>query len=145
MSWGLKIGILYGSFVGMIVFLVFRTAHENIDLVSEDYYQQELEFQDRIDQSLATGKLGANPEVRITADAIEIIFPDSVAQQGIAGRALFYRASDATKDVAIELQTNDAGVQLVDISQFTIGNYQLKLTWMSDGHPYYYEKQLYIP
>lgn len=145
MSWGIRIAILYASFVGMIIFLVFRTAHENIDLVTEDYYQQELEFQNRIDQREASSRLGADPVVNITADSVEIIFPDSVARQGIAGRALFYRASDASRDVVLELQTGITGVQRVARSQFATGSYQLKLTWMSGGHPYYFEKQLYIP
>ena len=145
MNWGLKILMLYAAFVGMIIFLVFRTAHENIDLVTEDYYQQELAFQNKIDQTAAASQIGEDPVVRISDQSVDIIFPDSVAGLGIAGKALFYRASDASKDIVIELKTDMAGTQRVDRSQFTTGAYQLKLTWMSDGHPYYYEEQIYIP
>jgi hypothetical protein len=145
MSWGIKIAIVYASFVGMIVFLVFRTAHENIDLVTQDYYQQELEFQNRIDQTTAMHQLGEEPAITITTEGVEIVFPDSVVRQGVAGRAVFYRASDASKDFIVELQVDEAGAQLVDHSRFLSGMYQLRLIWMSDGHPYYFEKQLYIP
>ena len=65
MNWGFKILMLYAAFVGMIIFLVFRTAHENIDLVTEDYYQQELAFQNKIDQTAAALQIGEDPVVRI--------------------------------------------------------------------------------
>jgi hypothetical protein len=145
MSWGIKIAALYIAFAGMIVFLVFRTSRENIDLVTDDYYQQELQYQDRIDQNTAANKLGAQPVVRISDGQVEIIFPDSVVKQGISGQAVFYRPSDASKDLVIELNTDSEGVQAVDLARFITGSYQLKLNWVSDGQPYYFETQLYIP
>jgi hypothetical protein len=145
MSWGIKIAAVYIGFVGLIAFLIFKTSQQNIDLVSEDYYQQELEYQDRIDQQTATISLGTQPVVILRDGNVDIVFPDSVAKRIVAGDAFFYRPSDAAKDFSVKLQFNEVGIQQISTSMFTQGVYQLKLTWKVEDESYYHETQLYIP
>ncbi len=49
MNFGSKITVLYLSFVGLILTLVFMCFGQKVELVSKDYYAQELKFQDKID------------------------------------------------------------------------------------------------
>lgn len=144
-SWGTKIAILYIGFVLMIVFLIVRTSMQNVDLVSEDYYQQELEYQDRINQSTAEQQLTVHPQVAVLDGSVAIIFPDSLADLGLIGSAFFYRSSDASKDVTIELKPDTSGMQSISTDVFVEGHYGVQLTWTSLGQVYYYESQLYIP
>ena len=50
-NWGYKILFVYLSFAGGILYLVYRTSLENRDLVSDNYYEEELAYQKVIDQS----------------------------------------------------------------------------------------------
>ena len=58
MNWGNKIAIAYSSFVIFMVILVISCVKQNgIFLVSEDYYKQEIQYQDRIDNISNTRQL----------------------------------------------------------------------------------------
>ena len=49
MNWGWKIAIGYSIFVAGILSLVVVAYRQTNDLVSADYYAQEIQFQQRID------------------------------------------------------------------------------------------------
>ncbi len=145
MSWGIRIVIVYVAFVAMIVFMIVRTMGEKVELVTSDYYQEELRFQQQIDKANAVKDLGAVPMITANAEAIEIQFPDTLMQQGITGKIRLYRASDASKDVVMDLRPGADGMQLVSTENLLTGLYDVKLSWSSGGEDYYYERSIYIP
>ena len=57
MNWGYKILIVYIVFIAGIVTLVYKSSVQNQDLVVNDYYDQELKYQDKIDAVLRTNNL----------------------------------------------------------------------------------------
>jgi hypothetical protein len=50
-SWGIKIAMLYCGFVALIIIMVSMAMNQKIDLVSKDYYEQELNYQKKIDKT----------------------------------------------------------------------------------------------
>jgi hypothetical protein len=48
MNFGVKITALYLGFVALILTLVFMSFGQKVELVSKDYYAQEIAFQDKI-------------------------------------------------------------------------------------------------
>jgi hypothetical protein len=51
LSWGYKIMFVYIAFVAGMGFLVFKASSQKFDLVTKDYYDQELKYQQVIDQA----------------------------------------------------------------------------------------------
>ena len=51
LSWANSIILSFVLFMAFIGYLVHGTFQQNIDLVAEDYYQQEVAFQNVIDKS----------------------------------------------------------------------------------------------
>ena len=51
MNWGYKILMVYVIFIAGILLLVFKSSSQNQDLVTEDYYEQELKYQQKIDET----------------------------------------------------------------------------------------------
>lgn len=145
MSWGIKIAVLYIGFIGMILFFVIRAMSENVDLVTEDYYQKELQFEQQITKGNAAQTLGASPTVAISGDNIEVVFPDTLMQAPISGQVTFYRPSDSSKDFVVKLNPDTNGKQMIPLSQFITGLYQVKFNWNSSSTDYYHEEALYIP
>ena len=45
MNWGYKIMLAYVVFIAGILFLVFKSSSQKVELVTENYYEQELKFQ----------------------------------------------------------------------------------------------------
>lgn len=145
MSWGMRIVIVYVAFVAMIVFMIARTMGEKVELVTSDYYQEELRFQQQIDKANAVKDLGAVPMITANAEVIEIQFPDTLMQHGITGKIRLYRPSDASKDVVMDLGPGADGMQLIPTENLLTGLYDVKLSWSSGGEDYYYERSIYIP
>ncbi|MGB1317661.1 MAG: FixH family protein, partial [Flavobacteriales bacterium] len=50
MNWGWGISIFYGSFVVFMLGMVTLAFQQDFDLVADDYYEQEIAYQGRIDQ-----------------------------------------------------------------------------------------------
>lgn len=145
MNWGLRIAILYGAFVAMILFLVFKTMNEKVDLVSPDYYQKELKFQEQIDMQTQSASLNEQPAIEITEKNIAIKFPGAVAKENISGTIKFYRPSDSSKDFTTAMEVDSSGIQIVPSDKFIKGIYEAQLTWSAGGKNYYNEISLYIP
>ena len=65
LNWGYKILIVYLMFAAGMLTMVYLTTQENRDLVSDNYYEEELAYQEIIDQSSRTAKLSAAVEVEL--------------------------------------------------------------------------------
>lgn len=141
MSWGKKIALLYIGFVVMIAALIFRSAQENNDLDSADYYQRELQFQDQINGAVAVNSSGEKPTVDVLPLHVVVKIPAALGVKP-EGDVLFYRPDDAGKDKRFGL--SGAETQY-DISNFVQGTYTVRMSWKSEGVDYYYETKIYIP
>ena len=79
MNWGYKILIIYSAFVLGIVFMVYKSTQQNIDLVTTDYYAKELVYQDRIDEAKRTSLLSAPVTIVEKNRQLEVTFPKEFA------------------------------------------------------------------
>lgn len=140
-NWGHKIAIVYGFFAIGMLSLVYLTTRENKDLVSENYYAEELEYQKVIDQSSNTASLSQKPLVFYIDDHIEIVFPKEFENTRTAGSWLLYFAADQTKDLSGNFITTNGNTK-IEIPKSMKGHYQLKLNWETNKIKYYYEKEI---
>ena len=60
LNWGHYIVITFTAFVLLIGFMVYRSFQHNNDLVADDYYAKELQFQDVIDRQKRANDLEQN-------------------------------------------------------------------------------------
>lgn len=144
-SWGSRIAILYTGFVLLIGTMVVLCIHQSIDLVSEDYYEQELSFQDKINKMKNTEELNEKVEHRFSADALELQFPSVFKDKELKGDILFFRPSDAAKDYKCQLSVNKDNVQKVGLDKLSKGMYKMQLSWSAGATSYFCEETIVIP
>lgn len=144
MSWGTKIFMLYGGFVALIAFLVVSSMRQNVDLVAEDYYQQEIQYQNTIDQQDAAQKSGFSPAIVTNDNEVNIVFPDTVRKMGVSGEVVFYRPDNKALDYSQNISLDNSGKMSIARSKFSEGMYQAKVKWKSAGTDYYYESTIHI-
>lgn len=141
MSWGKRIAILYIGFVLLIAGLIWRSSMENTDLVSTDYYDRELHFQEQIDGAEALNRTGLKPTVVRMNDKIVLDLPEGLSQSP-QGTLVFYRPDNAKLDQTFPLTASHAEFEK---AKFAAGNYNIRLQWSSAGQKYFFETTLYIP
>jgi len=139
MSWGIKIAILYLSFVALIVTLVVLSSRQNIDLEYTDYYNRELRYQDKIDAMANEKGLGESITHQLVTDNLVLSLPSELMNTNVQGELHFYRPSDAKKDVKLPMQFNANGKQIIPRSDFSKGIYKLRMTWTMNNKSYYKE------
>jgi hypothetical protein len=142
MSWGTKITLLYSAFVILIVAMVVLAMQQRMDLVSKDYYEQELKFQDRINSAANLSALQEPLIVDIKGDALVLQFPQHFRAQEITGTISLLRLSDEAQDHVIPISADAEGRQSIAISSFKRGVYKLTVNWTSGGKGYYFEDMI---
>lgn len=143
-NWGHKLTLGFLAFVGMMIYLVVQSMHTHYDLVSKEYYKDELKYQQVIDGASRANQLSSRANVTRTDNTITIQLPNEMQQQKVTGSLLFYSADNAQKDRTIALQVNDQALQTIDSRSFVPGSYTVKIRWESNGEQYYSEVPLTI-
>ncbi|MDP1763027.1 MAG: FixH family protein [Sediminibacterium sp.] len=143
MSWGNKLVVVFLLFAGLMFTLVYKAVNTKFELVSKDYYQDELRYQDKIDGANNARKLSG---ITITQDSalLSIELPKEMKGTATEGDIWLYCGSDATKDRKLPLQADTLGRQMIRKNTLAKGSYLLKLTWKSGGNTYYNEQNLII-
>lgn len=79
MNWGKGIIVALALFVGFILFLVITLMRQDVDLVSEDYYKQEIDYEARIQKEQNGLNSAAKIKIVDQKSFVIIQLPDSIA------------------------------------------------------------------
>ena len=143
MNWGYKILIVYGVFVAGILFMVFKSANQKMDLVTTDYYAKELKYQDNIDATTNANALSEDIRYEIKDNQMVLHFPKDFFRKKIIGNAVLYCPSDEDKDIKQDFSLQDAPL-ILQLTNRSKGQYELHISWQADGITYYFEQKIFI-
>ena len=143
MSWGYKILVVYAIFIAGIMFLVFKSSSQKMDLVTSDYYGKELKYQQKIDETNRMSALSQPVTYKINENILAIQFPKDFSGKKLTGEAVLYCPSDENKDVTQSFSVQDS-IVTISISSNNKGLHELHLTWVADGVSYYFETKIFI-
>lgn len=136
MNWGKSIFLFYSLFVIAILSVVVFSFSVDVNLVAEDYYQQEIAYEDQITRIKNTESLIEKPSIVLKNNYVEVTFPSNLKPKGTI---LFFRPSNASMDRRIPIALGADGRQQVDFSTQENGKWIAKLTWQQGGKEYYQE------
>jgi hypothetical protein len=142
-NWGYKIMLIYTVFALGILTMVFLSAKENGDLVSENYYAEEIAYQKLIDQSSKTAALSAPVELILSTNQLIIQLPKEFYGLKTDGEWILYYAADKARDIAGNIHTEN-GKYSIPISTDARGNYLFKMHWKAGNKEYYFEKNIFL-
>jgi hypothetical protein len=140
--WGL-ITVFALFFCGTVT-LVVITSLQNEDLVSNNYYEQELRYQGRVDSIGRTRQLAVQATARYDAATRRIIvtLPPEHAGKNATGSIELYRPNDASLDQSLALSVDQHGVQALDASALKPGLWKVRVDWRVDGCDYYVDQKV---
>lgn len=144
MSWGIKISILYIGFVILILTMVGMTMGEKADLVSKDYYDQEIKYQGKIDRINRTAALEEQLTWEIKQGSVSLKFPEKFKKENISGSVYFFRPSDAAMDKMIEFSQDTLSIRNISTEKLKKGLYKMEISWKVNKEEYYNEGTVQI-
>jgi len=141
LGWGGRIAFLYGGFVVLIAILVMGSMRQDVDLVAEDYYQQELAYQDVLDAGKNQSALSAPVSIHANETTITLEFPQEFKEKLINGSVQFYAPSSLGADKLIPMK-NVQDILTIQRSELQNAGYTIKIKWEADGKQYYQESKI---
>jgi len=143
-SWGtgIAIGIIVFVVISITMTVIFMT--QDVSLVSDNYYEKSLSYQDEIDKQSRTKSLDEQVKINFNGEVINIMFPTIYLNKELSGEIYFYRPSNSKLDFKLPLELNEEGNQMILVKNFEKGFWRMKLNWMMDGNGYYSEKVITI-
>jgi hypothetical protein len=144
LSWGTGILISIIVFMSITILTGIYLMNQDVQLVTENYYEKDLKYQNQIDKLNRTAALEENVEIKFDGSAVEIIFPESFQNKRISGEVYFYRPSERKKDFKIPLTLTPDLKQIIPVTRIDKGFWRIKLNWNMEGKEYYNERAITI-
>lgn len=111
------------------------------DLVTEDYYKQELKFQDEINKETNANSLAKNVTSTKTEEGLIITFPEDLLINSISGKVFLYRPSNKQFDFEMPISLSNQNLLIPD-KRLLDGRWNIKVDWQYKGKKYLYKKEI---
>jgi nitrogen fixation protein FixH len=142
--WGAGLVGVSVLFAAVVLVMVVISMNQRVDLVSDDYYDQELKHQDRIDQVRRTKEAGAAPSVTADAGMIRIAFPSRLDRRALRGDVALYRPADRRMDTRGPLQLDSTNVQQIVATSMAKGRWRVQVRWQVDSVSFFHEDTVMV-
>jgi nitrogen fixation protein FixH len=145
MNWGIKIILAFVAFVLFLGILIYRVYQSDMNLVSTDYYKQELAFQQQIEKLENERALVTSASIEHDPELQRLIIRFPADAEITTAELVLYRPSDASLDLNLHLKLDPDNTQAVSTTDLTRGLWQLKLEWQDRSQSYLKQQNLYLP
>ncbi|WP_130736816.1 FixH family protein [Flavobacterium sp. J27] len=145
LNWGTGIVIAFGLFMTFILFFVFKVqsnAKYDNELVTENYYQQELKVQGNIDRASNANALVDKVAIEKVSEGIQVAFPKDFNYAAIKGNVSLYRPSNQKLDTEIEISLSSSNL-LIPKSNLVGGLWDITVEWEYKGIQYRNKQSVY--
>jgi hypothetical protein len=143
-KWSTGIVIAIAAFITFIMVMVVTMVSDNAynhDLVTDNYYQKELKYQDNIDATKNLHKLEYPLVIQKVSDGMEVVFPKDLTPEKIKGKVFLYRPSNRALDSEIEINTNQHSLVISD-EALVSGRWDIVIDFTYNNQKYFYKEQI---
>lgn len=141
--WGTGIALVFALFVFSLVYAVIKSRSIDHTLVRDDYYAEDIHYQEKHDKIKRTEALAGAVGVQYIKEQklVMVYFPRAMSPEG---EIQLYRASNASLDRSYAVQPDTAGIQFIEVQDLQAGHWTVKVDWTSNGLGYYMEEEINI-
>jgi len=143
-NWGTGIVIALIGFIAFILYFVITMMtnkdYEH-DLVTEDYYKAELEYQNDINKEENSKTLAQNISWKKTNEGILFTFPETLNVEEITGNVFLYRPSNKHLDFETKISLSNHNLLIPD-KRLLDGRWNIRVDWQYNGKSYLYKKEI---
>ena len=111
------------------------------DLVTENYYGQELEFENDLTKQKNAQKLKENITWQQTQEGLVFTFPSDMNPSEISGKVFLYRPSNKQLDFESSISLSEHNLLIPD-KRLLDGRWNIKVDWQYKGSSYVYKKEI---
>ena len=143
MNWGKSIVFSFILFAGFIGTLVTVCMRQEMNLVSKDYYQEELQYENQLTRLKNVSQLKSKPVIKVLENRTMQITFDRFDDME-TGELRLFRPSDSSKDKKYSLERTSNATQEFPTADLTPGMYRAKMQWTMNGKEFFLEEVIFI-
>lgn len=141
-DWGKGIVLSFILFCGFVIWIVIQAFQQDFDLVSETYYQDELVYQERIDDRSNLHESGLSISFEQKSDDFILSFPPAFA--GASGEVKFYHVSKAIFDKTYPIALTEENQQKINKKDLIKGSFKVQVSWNVNDESYFQEQDVFL-
>jgi hypothetical protein len=134
------------AIIGCFSLVVFCSRHP-ADLISANYYEDEVKYQGQIDRLQHTQEHAASASVQYDNQtrSITVSVPVEVASASPSGQIQLYRPSALNLDRTIKLELSAHGSQTIDAAKLLPGLWKVRVSWTVADRQFFMDQKVVIP
>jgi len=144
--WPLGVLLAFLIFTSGTATLVVLACSHKTDLVSADYYEQEIKYQGQLDRMERAQRLDQQASVSFDAGLKQIIIslPPEHARHNATGSIVLYRPSAAGLDRRLKLELDATGLQTINAAALRSGLWKVKVLWSVGSQEYFIDQSVNV-
>lgn len=137
-TWGHGVLVALGAFMIFILSMIFifTRGWQNAEMISDNYYEDELHYQAVINAKNNADALSQKPLYSQSASGIRIDFPKDLKIDNSTVNFHLFRTDDAKLDVAKKVTLDADHAISIPKNVLFPGSYTLKIHWEQNKKPY---------
>lgn len=139
MNWGKKLTIGMLLFIAFIVSLAVGMMRSDTELVTRDYYNKSVDYDQKAQQVKNYQSLSEKPEILVEREEIKIFM-----HAECSGTITFYRPDNKHKDFERKFTSLGNDPLVFPRRELTSGYWKLILQWQQNGISYFTEKNIML-
>jgi hypothetical protein len=143
-NWGTAIVLAFIGFISFIMYFVISMNFNdkyNHDLVTEDYYKEELGYQDDINKQNNAQALDQDITYEKTSEGLIFKFPENFDTKKITGKVFLYRPSNKQLDFETPISISESYL-LVPDKRLLDGRWNITIDWQYNETSYLFKKSI---
>ena len=143
-NWGTGIVLAFIGFISFIMYFIITMSIDDKyshDLVTEDYYAEELAYQNAIDKLKNSNNLTENISYKKSAEGLIIHFPNNIDFNKISGKVFLYRPSNKHLDFDTDISLSKPYLLIPD-KRLVDGRWNIKIDWQYNGKSYLFKESI---
>lgn len=143
-NWGTGVVLAFVAFITFIMyFIITMNVNEkyNHDLVTEDYYKEELNYQSAIDKETNGKALKENITLKKTDEGLVLIFPNEFKAEDITGKVFLYRPSNKHLDFETSISLSSHNLLIPD-KRLLDGRWNIYIDWQYNKKAYLFKEEI---
>jgi nitrogen fixation protein FixH len=137
---------VYAVFIAALATYVTFALSNDVELVTKNYYQREIEHDAHMKRVKRTLALGDQVTVHLdeASQGLVLKLPPTHVTDKFEGRVQFYFPADAAQDQFIPLAIKENGTQEFHSLDLRSGLWRMKVSWESGSDEFHFEKDLNV-
>ncbi len=144
-NWGTGIAVFYLTFMAVLIVAVIRSTQFDNSLVSDHYYQDDLNYQQHYNKLVNSQSLAQDLIVREDPqkERVELIFPADLRSKA-TGEIHFFCPSDSDQDFRVPITAESGATMQIPTTDLKPGLWKVKVDWQANGKAFFKEAVVHL-